>query len=398
MAPRSVESGRVLSEFDCVYVSVAWELELPVLVASLRSCGIEPRRSRRPASAPLVVAGGPQTQSNPDALASISDAVFVGEADGEFARVTRALSRASDRTDALLRLSRIGSMWVPEIHGEVAAPEPRRAPLAELPARTILEDEPNQFGNAFLVETGRGCPRACTFCIVRSGVRKTSFVPAERILAAIPEGVGRVGLVGAAVSDHPQLLDVLETLVSKGVEVTLSSLRADRGTPALLSLLRRGGLKTLTIAADGVSDGIREGLRKGIGSEDLERCVEAARTVGIRNIRLYLMVGLPEESEVDFTEGISLLKRLGSRTRLSLSVSPFVPKRFTPLAAAPFADVKDLKRKIGLLKRSLGSSARVRSVSPRTARSEWLLSHASADEAFDLIESLSVTGSGLPGY
>jgi len=385
---RSVESGRVLSEFDCIYVSTAWELELPVLAAILRDCGIEPRRSDRPPTAPLVVAGGPQTLSNPDVLGSIADAVFVGEGDLAFGPLTRALDSAQGREDALDRLSRVPGTWVPAVREGQGPPPPEKAPVHVLPARSVLVDEPNQFGNAFLVEVGRGCPRECTFCVVRSGTRKTCFVPPERILEAVPQTVQRVGLVGAAVSDHPKLVEILESLVARGSAVTLSSLRADRATRDVIRLLRRGGLKTLTVAADGTSDALRADLRKGIQWEHLEKCVETAREEGMVKLRIYLMVGIPAETEDDIEECALFVRKLASRIRLSLSVSPFVPKRFTPLEKAPFAGIRTLKSRISLLRRLLRGSVKLKTVSPRTADSEWRLSHASSHGAWDLIEPL----------
>ncbi|NOZ02242.1 MAG: hypothetical protein GXP54_10185 [Deltaproteobacteria bacterium] len=122
--PRSSVTDRVLSEFDCVYVSVSWELELPVLVHALRRCGIEPRRALRPPSDSLIIAGGPQTQSNPDALAAICDAVFVGDADHDFETISECLDSSLDRGEALAGLSQIDGMWVPSVHGD-GMPETR---------------------------------------------------------------------------------------------------------------------------------------------------------------------------------------------------------------------------------------------------------------------------------
>lgn len=385
---RSVETGRVMSDFECIYVSTAWEMELPVLAAALRDCGIEPRRTLRPPTAPLIVAGGPQTQSNPDALAAIADVVFVGEGDLAFAALSRALEEAGDREEALLRLSEVSGAWVPAVQAGQGPPPPERAPLHMLPARSVLVDEPNQFGNAFLVEVGRGCPRDCTFCVVRSSTRKTCFIPPDRIVEAVPETARRVGLVGAAVSDHPRLPEVLECLVSRGSSVTLSSLRADRASRDLIRLLRRGGLRTLTVAADGTSDALRADLHKGILWEHLEACAETAREEGMVKMRIYLMVGIPGETDDDLDECARFMRKMASRLRLSLSVSPFVPKRFTPLEKAPFAGLRTLKGRISLLRRLLRGSVKFRAVSPRTAESEWRLSHARSEEAWELIDGL----------
>lgn len=382
---RSVETRRRLSEFDCVFVSIAWELEVVELVRALRVSGVEPARALRSPTHPLVVAGGPLTLANPGALSGIADAVFVGEADAWFQALREAVEDARDREDALARLARVPGVLVPAIHGEDAdAPDPVRAPLERLPVASVAPARPNVFGDAFLVEVGRGCPRACTFCVVRNAARPTSFVEPDRILARIPARACRVGLVGAAVSDHPGLARILDAVVSRGARVTLSSIRADRVNAELARRLAAGGLKTLTVAADGASEALRDRLRKGIRAERLLQCARLARTAGIRDLRVYLMVGLPDETEADLREGAALIRSLSAILPATVSVSPFVPKRWTPLGGAPFAGVTVLKRRIGLLRRLVGGEVRLAIASPRIAEREWRLAHASGQEALAL--------------
>ena len=375
--PRTIETGATLSDFDCIFVSMAWEPELLGLAKALRSSGLHPTRASRPPTEPLIIGGGPVTLSNPHLLAAVCDAVFVGEADHAFGALRDAIEGARDREDALLRLAKVPGAFVPAVSGEDAPPIVR-APLDFLPACTTLKDEPNEFGDAFLVEVGRGCPRACTFC-VSSGL-KPRFVAAEKVLAAVPEGVRRVGLVGAAVSDHPRLLAMVETFVARGCSVTTSSVRADRITPELLRLLAASGLRTLTVAADGPSEALRQALRKSVSAEDLERCADLAREARIMRLKIYVMVGLPGETGADILELGALVRRLSTRVRVALSVSPFVPKQNTPLASAPFAGVRDLKRRLSELRRAVGSAAAIRVTSPRVAELEYRLSHARGEE------------------
>jgi radical SAM superfamily enzyme YgiQ (UPF0313 family) len=384
---RSVETGRPLDAFDCIFASVAWELEVPQLVRSLCATGLEPVRHRRPATQPLVVAGGPLTLSNPDLLAPFCDAVFQGEADGIFPAIASAIRQATSRDDALDRLASVPSMHVPAAGG--AIPDPARAPVDRLPVATVLPGERNDFGDAFLVETGRGCPRACAFCVVQACRRRPAFVPIDRILAAIPEGTRRIGLVGAAVSDHPGLPTILEALRGRGISITLSSLRADRIRPEILRPLVDGGLHTLTIGVDGLSDAVRTAIRKGLDAADVIRAAELARELGVRRLKLYVMVGLPGETDADADEFATLARSLGGRLPVSVSVSPFVPKRFTPLEAAPFAGVRLLRSRLERLRHRLAGSVRTRFTSPREAELEWILSNARGEDARDRILALS---------
>jgi radical SAM superfamily enzyme YgiQ (UPF0313 family) len=393
-APRTVETGRTLGEFDAIFASVAWEPEVVVLARALRDSGVEPIRARRGTAQPLVVGGGPVTLSNPDLLAALCDAVFVGEADAAFADLRAAISQATGRDDALARLAAVPGAWVPAVHGdEPPAAGPAHAPPACLPTHTRITGEPNVFGDAFLVEVGRGCPRACTFCIARRGGARAVFVPAERIRAAVPAGTPRVGLLGAAVSDHPRLLDLVDGFVSSGCQVTLGSVRADRVTADLVRLLVAGGMRTLTVAADGPSEALRTALRKGLTADDLDRAAALAASAGVGRLRLYTMVGLPGETDADIDELGALVARLSARIRVAVSVSPFVPKRFTPLADAPFAGVRELKRRLATLRRSVGRTATLRAASPREAEREWRLAHARGDEAVStIVDSLRDSG------
>lgn len=382
---RSLETRRPLSSFDCIFVSIAWELELPDLVKALLCSGIEPDRALRPETQPLIVAGGPLTLSNPEALSAICDAIFVGEADCSFSALRLALAEARDRSDALERLSRIEGVLVPALVGEDReAPPYVQAPLSALPATSTVLSTRNLFGNAFLIEANRGCPRSCTFCVVRCPRRRPTFVPVETIVSRVPSGVARVGLVGAAVSDHPRIHEILDRLVSKGISVTLSSVRADRVDPELARLLRLGGLKTLTIGVDGPSESLRRTVRKGLTEEEVISCAKAAKEAAFTALRLYLMVGLPGEDDGDMEEAASLIRKVSSLLPVTVSVSPFVPKRFTPLAEAPFAGISLLKRRLALLRKGVGGGAKISFSSPRLAEREWRLSHARGREALEL--------------
>lgn len=370
----------MLSEFDAILVSLAWELEVPALVSALRSCGVEPLRANRPETAPLVIAGGPLTMSNPDLLAPFCDAVFLGEADNTFERIGLLLDGAEGRSEVLVQLADLPGMHVPAVHGDGEITTARVIVPGFSPVRTVISGQDNAFGGAFLVEVNRGCPRGCTFCVVEHG-RATRFVPPATVLEAIPSDAIRVGLVGPAVSDHPGLPVLLAELVRRGRHVTLSSLRADRVTPEVIELLAAAGLQTLTVAADGTSERVREFIHKAVTTEHLLRCAELARKAGMRRVRLYAMVGFEGETDADIDAFGDLVHSMGRFVSVAVSVSPFVPKRGTPLADHPFLGARELQRRVARLRRAVGGGALVRATSPREAQREWYLSHARGDEA-----------------
>src|SRR5690606_24255922 len=234
-----------------------------------------------------------------------------------------------------------------------------------LPAYSVIRTPHTELSDMHLVESERGCHRKCTFCVMRrstnGGMR---LADVDRILATIPEDATRVGLVGAAVSDHPRLLDIVGGIVDAGRECSLSSLRADRLSPELLEMLQRGGLRSITVASDGPSERLRKLLEKNIRAKHLLRAAELARDNQLK-LKVYMMVGVPEETPDDVDELIEFTRELASYTPISLGIAPFVAKRNTPLDRAPFAGIKEVEATLKQLRKGLQGVAEIRSTSAR---------------------------------
>jgi len=166
------------------------------------------------------------------------------------------------------------------------------------------------------------------------------------VLELIPPDAQRVGLVGAAVTDHPKIVELVRTLVDDGRSVGISSLRADRlcARPELVSLLARSGAKTLTTAADGASERLRKALDRKTNAAQLIKTAELAREAGFARLKLYLMLGLPGEEDRDLDELVLLAAELSRIIPTSFGCAPFVAKRNTPMDGAPFARVLDVAR------------------------------------------------------
>src|SRR6185503_10915048 len=204
-----------------------------------------------------------------------------------------------------------------------------------------------------------GCSRGCHYCVMRrttnGGMRTVS---PERVLSLIPEHARRVGLVGAAVTDHPRIVELLRTLVDSGREVGVSSLRADRLTQELVDTLRRGGTTNLTVAADGASQRMRDLVDRKHSEEQILRAANFARTAGLRQLKVYNVVGLPYEEDADIDELIRFATELSRIIPVALGVAPFVAKRNTPLDGAPFAGIREVEAKLERLRRGLKGAPR----------------------------------------
>ena len=368
----TMESESPLGDFPLLAATVAWELELGCLIRALEASGIPALRAERTAGQHAVLLGGPLTYSNPRPLAPLADALLVGDADETIVPAVEAFF--ADPGSWHERLAVLAGGWVPGTGS--SAPEPARAAEACLPAHARSWSPDTELSDMFLVEAGRGCSRGCSFCVMsRGGSGGMRPVAPERILAAIPAEAPRVGLVGAAVSDHPQLESLLQTLVERGKGVGVSSLRADRvaSRPWLAPLLQRAGYRTLTVAADAPSEALRSSIHKGIRAEQLLACSTLAAEHGFRRVKLYAMLGLPGETDEDVDELTELLRSMAAVHPVDLAISPFVPKRRTPLEGHDFAGIKVVERRIRRLDRALRGVAPLKSTSPRWAWVEALL-------------------------
>ncbi|WP_394844433.1 B12-binding domain-containing radical SAM protein [Pendulispora brunnea] len=398
--PRTYESLRPLEEFPIVAVSVAYELEIAGLVRMLDAANIPAHRTQRDERHPFILAGGPLTFSNPLPLAGIVDAIIVGESEELIEPVldvlrseaTEGAPSSSSRARTLERLAAIPHVFVPAHHG-VNLPVVAKVDNALLPAWSPIRTPHSVLSNMFLIETERGCSRTCTYCVMRrstnGGMRLVSM---DRILETIPEDARRVGLVGAAVSDHPRITQIVNALADRGAEVGLSSLRPDRLNDDFVAALKRGGYKTLTTAMDGPSDRLRESLERRARVKNLLRAAELAKAHKMERLKLYLMVGLPNETDADIDECITFSTELSRIVPLSLGIAPFCAKRNTPLDGKPFAGIKVVQDRLERLRRGLKGRVDVRSTSAKWAWVEYVLAQGSEAEGLAVIDAVREGG------
>ena len=391
--PHSYEAFRPLEEFPIVAVSVAYELEIAGLVAMLDAANIPARRIQRDERHPFILAGGPLTFSNPLPLAGIVDAIIVGESEELIEPVLQIIqSEAGSRARTLELLAALPHVFVPEHHG-MTLPTVAKVDHSMLPAWSPIRTPHAVLSNMFLIETERGCSRTCTYCVMRrstnGGMRLVSM---EQLLATIPEDAPRVGLGGAAVSDHPRITNIVNALADRGAEVGLSSLRPDRLNDDFVAALKRGGYKTLTTAMDGPSDRMRESLERRAKVKHLIRAAELAKAHKMERLKLYLMVGLPGETDADIDECIAFSTELSRIAPLSLGIAPFCAKRNTPLDGKAFAGIKVVQDRLERLRRGLRGRVDVRSTSAKWAWVEYVLAQGSEAEGLAVIDAVREGG------
>lgn len=385
------ETRTPLGQLPILMVSLAYELEVAGLVTALELAGIPALREERDDHHPRVLLGGPLTLSNPLPAAPFVDAMLLGEAEEQ---VVAAVGEGLDREAWLDLIEAMPGGYVPERHGS-HLPAVARASDAMLPARGPILAPEAALSNMFLVEGERGCHRNCTFCVMRrstnGGMR---LVEPDHLMGLVPGEAKRVGLVGAAISDHPSLVGLLQALVDSGRAVGVSSLRADRiaRKPDIARLLREGGYQTLTVASDAPSQRMRREIVKGTTEQHLLDVARIAREHSYKQVKVYMMVGLPGETEADIDELIAFTREMAAIHPVALGVAPFVAKRNTPLDGLPFAGIKLVEQRLKRLARGLKGAAEVRPVSARWAWVEHALAQGGPEAGLAVMAAVHAGG------
>ena len=406
--PLSLESQRPLTDFHMIGFSVTYEGDYVNVLRLLDLAGIPLRAGERRPHDPLVLMGGVCAFSNPEPIAPFMDFVVVGEAEelvGELIAAYRAQYR--DREAFLGLLTSLTGVYVPARYEPHYAPDGALLDVVATGAPAIVTKRrlssvdsfrtiaavktPNaEYGHMALLEVGKGCGRGCRFCLegqVYRPVRHRSVdALRETVEQLAREGEKRVGLVGACVSDYPWIGELLKIVEANGMELSISSLRADSLTEDLASALARGGHRTLTIAPEAGTDRLRRVIRKAITDEQILDACSLVRAQGIPNLKTYFMIGQPTETAEDVEAIVDLARRMLERLRildvkghpfgrLTLSISSFVPKPWTPFQWAPFAGADALSRKLETIKKGVRafSNVRVLHENPREAALQALL-------------------------
>jgi radical SAM superfamily enzyme YgiQ (UPF0313 family) len=384
------EGETPLSEFPVVAFSIAYELELTGILEMLDLSGIPLLREERAQHHPLIIAGGPLTHSNPAILAPFVDLILLGEGE-ELIHFFLDAAASARRDELLPLLSGTPGCYVPGLTPDY--PQVAKARDELLPACSQILTKNTVLASMFLVEPERGCSRSCAFCVMRcttnGGMR---LVSPEKAFALIPENARRVGLVGAAVTDHPRIQELIQKIVASGREIGISSLRADRLNKELVQLLAQGGYRTLTTASDGASQRMRNLVDRKITERHLINAAELVRSAGLQRLKLYMMVGFPGETMDDIDELVRFSRELSRIAPLALSISPFVAKRNTPLNGAPFEAIPSLSLKLSSIRDGLKGKVEVKPASVRWAWVEYMLSQGSESAGLAAMDAWKAGG------
>ena len=416
-----------LREFDILGFSISFENDYFNIPKILNHAKIPPKSSQRLTPLPsqhlthkeegeggrypLVIAGGISISYNPEPLADFVDAFVIGEAEINIHNLLSAYSTWKEnhleKKTLLKNLTQLDGIYVPRfydieyntdgtvkhIRNKDGAPSKVKAGVISNincieTSSKILTDN-TEFANTYLIEIARGCGRQCRFCIADYTRRPPRYRSLENTIQLAKQAQGhtnRIGLLGAAVSDHPQIDEIAQNLVKLKFRISCASLRVETVRPPLLDALAESGQNTITIAPEVATKRLQKVINKPIELAQLHYVFEEALKRNISNIKLYFMIGVPSETAEDIeaiVEMVSVLrsimlsyaKKRGRMGKLICAISPFVPKPHTPFQWSQMEDAKLLSQKLNFLKRQLNQlgSVQMSSASARLAKMEGVL-------------------------
>lgn len=413
------EQGSTGSELDLIAFSISYQNDYLNVIPILFLLGLAHRACERKEEDPMVIAGGPAVSINPEPLAHVMDAFVIGEGEEVAQRLLEVVQSPISKEEKLKELDRIPGVYVPSlfsndyqsrevaqksssgfglISGHPNGPGQTGRFVQRLvvgdPERGLAQSEiltpETEFGDMYLIEVQRGCQWGCRFCAAGFMYRYPRYDSREGLKRRILRGLQhrkKVGLIAGDLLGHDSIHEILDFIDSQGGSFSPSSVRLNAFTPKIIHHLKKSGNRTVAIAPEAGSERLRRVLNKTFTNEEVVEAAVQLAEGGIQNIKLYIMVGLPTETEADLAEMCQLTqktrealtryaKKTGKMPSLTLSVSPFVPKPSTPMQYFPFVGIPALKKSLqGISKRLLPlGHIRVSGESPLDAFIETLLS------------------------
>ncbi|MCX5713792.1 MAG: TIGR03960 family B12-binding radical SAM protein, partial [Candidatus Omnitrophica bacterium] len=401
----SLESHKEFKDFDIIGFSLGHELTYTNVLNLLELGGVPLKASSRDKSFPLVIGGGPCCL-NPEPLADFFDLFLIGEAEDAIVEIVDAWRGIKERfkdadftkADALLELSVIPGVYVPSLYeveyhdsGSIKDFRPKSGGVPKIIKKRFIKDLENAYfpkdwlvpyiqiaHDRITMEITRGCPNSCRFCQARSGyfpyrIRRPQGVVDLAKACYKASGYEEIALGGLSVSDYPHIAELTVSLVEffkdKGVSVSLPSIKPKAILGELSALIATVKKTGLTFAPEAATERLRSLISKDFDMQDFFHTLEQAFKSGYQHVKLYFMIGLPQEEDRDldaiaeFCFTVSGLKKnfIGGPAQVNLSINTLIPKPHTPLQWLSMPGLEGIKEKQLYLRERLKKSRRLTS-------------------------------------
>jgi radical SAM family uncharacterized protein/radical SAM-linked protein len=358
----AVESKRSLLDFDILGFSLSYELGATNILEMLDLAGVPLTWQERAATNyPLIFAGGQTATSNPEPYADFFDFIALGDGEELLPEIGLVLEEGKaaglSREALLLDLAQVPGVYVPQFYDTAAdgSVHPNRSDVPVRVLRRVATPIPaysiglvpyiETVHDRLVIEIRRGCTRGCRFCQPGMLTRPARDVAPEQVIETVEKGMRATGynefsLLSLSCSDYLALpavgMEIKNRLKDENISLSLPSQRVDRFDEDIANIIggtRKGGL---TFAPEAGTQRMRDIVNKGLTNEELLRGVKTAHEQGWDKIKLYFMIGLPGETDVDVLGIVETLRWLrrecGGRRRLdfNITISNFTPKPHTP--------------------------------------------------------------------
>lgn len=388
----SLETKTPVSQFDLLGFSLPYETLYTNTLNMLDLAGVPIHSKERDESHPLVIAGGHATH-NPEPMADFIDAFLIGEGEEAILEIIRSIQygkeKGRSRVEILTDLSKIWGVYVPSLYeveynedgtihqtsrsnGGVDIPITKRiVPKLPPPLTRMIVPNIETTHNRAPIEIMRGCTRGCRFCQAGMITRPVRERSVPEILQAVEDAIAEtgfeeVGLLSLSSSDYDEILDLVQGLSQrfqgKHLKLSLPSLRIESFSVELMQILKDQSHRSgFTLAPEAATERMREIINKPVSSEQLLETTREIFRNGWHNLKLYFMIGHPEETMEDVQAIADLCKMvlaegrqvLGKRAKVTAGVSTFVPKPHTPFQWVACDTIEQIEGKQSLLKREL---------------------------------------------
>jgi radical SAM superfamily enzyme YgiQ (UPF0313 family) len=372
-----LESKRPIGRFDIIAFSVSFENDYPNIIKILE-LGRIPFKSKERVR-PLVIAGGVVVFSNPEPLSPFFDIMFVGEAEEMLPEFLEAYKKSGSKDELIKKSLSIEGIYAPGLYdvsygkdGTISgrnankdAPEKIKRrfvkDISSYRLRPSIVTPETEFSDMYLIEAMRGCPWNCSFCLAGHVFNPPRRKEPEALKKEIAEALRlskRVGIIGPSLTDYP---DIEELLSIEGVDFSITSLRASPKSAALTAIMK--GRRSVSIAPEAGTERLRLVINKKITEDDILVTSHLILEGGIETLKLYFMAGLPTETDEDIEGIISLAKKIresSSKGNITITISTFVPKPFTPFEWHPMERMDVVKDRLKKIKNALSPATGIR--------------------------------------